>query len=89
MHFFMTTLFESSAKKGRVRSEWEVGIEWEVFNKSQSNSIGTFYAGLYLLYLLKLPAPPCAVLLVIIFLIKWKKLRLLSKANCHLKKSEL
>ena len=39
-----TTLFESSLKK-RVACEieWEVEIEWKVFNKSQIIPIGTFF----------------------------------------------
>ena len=43
MYFFQTTLFESAAKKVACEIDWEVDIEWEVFNKSQSNSTGTFF----------------------------------------------
>ena len=59
-------LFPSYQKKGRVQ-KWQVEMEWEVFNESQSIAIGTCLFGLYRFYLLKFPALPRVALLVLFF----------------------
>ena len=53
-----------SKKRVLCEIEWDVDIEWERFNKLQSIRMAYFSFGLYMFYLLKHPAPPCAVLLV-------------------------
>ena len=65
MYFFQTTLFKSAAKKVACEIDWEVDIEWEVFTSHNQILQAHFSFGLYVLYLLKLPAPPHAVLLVL------------------------
>ena len=66
MYFFQITLLESSAKKGRVRNRMGSGHGMGSVQQVTINSYGhifiIFSSGLYILYLSKLLAPPCAVL---------------------------
>ena len=54
----MPTLFESSAKRFDQINKWEAVVA--------NDSIGTCFSGLFIDYLLKLPAPPHVALLLYI-----------------------
>ena len=64
VYFFQTTLFESSAKKGRMQgrmqNRMESGHRMGSVQQVRINPHRHIFLLVYTLYLLKLPAPPCA-----------------------------
>ena len=65
MYFLQTSLIEPSAKKECVQNRMASGHGMRSLQQVRNNFYREMFSGLYKLYLLKLPAPPCAVLLVV------------------------